>query len=39
VDWRGLLDGPLPDMVRRGHMDQARAELDAFLGDPIVPPS
>ncbi len=39
VDWRRLLDGPLPDMVRRGHMDQARAELDAFLGDPGAPPS
>ncbi|MGD0381660.1 MAG: bifunctional precorrin-2 dehydrogenase/sirohydrochlorin ferrochelatase [Acidimicrobiales bacterium] len=36
VDWRRLLDGPLPDMVRRGHMDQARAELDTFLGEPGV---
>jgi siroheme synthase-like protein len=31
LDWRGLLDGPLPDMVGRGDMDRARATLDAFL--------
>jgi siroheme synthase-like protein len=38
LDWRGLLDGPLPDMVGRGDMDRARATLDAFLGDPGGPP-
>ena len=34
LDWRSLLDGPLPDMVRRGRMDEARATLDAFLESP-----
>ncbi len=23
VDWRALLDGPLPDLVRNGHLDEA----------------
>jgi len=32
VDWRAVLDGPLPELVRQGRMDQARAALDAFLG-------
>jgi siroheme synthase-like protein len=31
LDWRTLLDGPLPDMVRRGQIDDARTTLDAFL--------
>jgi siroheme synthase-like protein len=31
LDWRSVLDGPLPDMVRQGRMDEARAVLDAFL--------
>jgi siroheme synthase-like protein len=39
IDWRSLLDGPLPDMVRRGDMDQARSELDAFLRNQGAPPS
>ena len=39
IDWRSLLDGPLPDMVRRGDMDQARSELDAFLRNQSAPPS
>ncbi len=39
LDWRGLLDGPLPDMVRRGDIDDARATLDAFLRGPSEPPS
>ncbi len=39
IDWRSLLDGPLPDMVRRGDMDQARSELDAFLRSQSAPPS
>lgn len=37
IDWRRLLDGPLPDLVRRGRMDEARAELDAFLAVPGAP--
>jgi len=39
IDWRRLLDGPLPDMVRRGDLDHARSELDAFLRDQSAPPS
>jgi siroheme synthase-like protein len=39
IDWRRLLDGPLPEMVRLGRLDDARAVLDAFLGDPGAPPS
>jgi len=31
LDWRTVLDGPLPDMVRQGRIDEARAVLDAFL--------
>ncbi len=31
VDWRAVLDGALPEMVRQGRMDEARATLDAFL--------
>ena len=34
IDWRAVLDGPLPELVRQGRMDEARAALDAFLGDP-----
>ena len=44
LDWRGLLDGPLPDMVGRGDMDRA-APLSmrfsvtpaALLGDRCAP--
>ncbi len=32
IDWRAVLDGPLPEMVRQGRMDEARAALDVFLG-------
>ncbi len=39
IDWRRLLDGPLPDMVRRGDLVQARSELDAFLRDQSAPPA
>jgi siroheme synthase-like protein len=28
VDWAGLLDGPLPDLVRSGDLDNARAIVD-----------
>jgi precorrin-2 dehydrogenase / sirohydrochlorin ferrochelatase len=31
VPWRRLLDGPLPELVRRGRAEEARAVLDAFL--------
>jgi siroheme synthase-like protein len=37
IDWRRLLDGPLPDLVRRGRMDEARAALDSFLDAPGAP--
>ena len=37
IDWRRLLDGPLPDLVRGGRMDEARVVLDAFLADPDAP--
>ena len=28
VNWRQLLDGPLPELVRAGHLDEARAIVD-----------
>jgi len=31
VDWTALLDGPLPDMVRRGDLDEARLLLDTAV--------
>ena len=37
IDWRSLLDGPLPEMVRQGRIDEARAALDAFLGGSTEP--
>ncbi len=37
IDWRRLLDGPLPDLVRGGHIDEARVVLDAFLAVPDAP--
>jgi len=39
IDWRAVLDGPLPELVRQGRIDDARAALDAFLGDRGTPPS
>jgi siroheme synthase-like protein len=39
IDWRTMLDGPLPEMVRHGRMDEARAALDAFLDGSSAPPS
>ena len=39
IDWRTLLAGPLPEMVRQGRMDEARAALDAFLDRPTAPPA
>ena len=32
VDWRQLLDGPLPDLVRSGALDRARAAIRAATG-------
>jgi siroheme synthase-like protein len=32
VDWVGLLDGPLPDLVRSGDIDNARAIVTAATG-------
>ena len=32
VDWRALLDGPLPELVRSGEVDSARAILSAAIG-------
>jgi siroheme synthase-like protein len=31
VDWSGLLDGPLPDLVRDGKLDQARLLIDSAV--------
>ena len=43
IDWRPLLDGPLPALVRDGRGAEARATLDAYLdavlGDSAPPPS
>ena len=35
VDWEGLLDGPLPDLVRRGRRQEAGDLLDAAV-DAVV---
>jgi siroheme synthase-like protein len=32
VDWRALLDGPLPDLVRRGRLEEARRLLGEASG-------
>ena len=39
VDWRSLLDGPLPALVRQGRTAEARAAIDAFLEAVTSPPS
>jgi siroheme synthase-like protein len=33
VDWRTLLDGPLPELVRAGALDEARAAVAEATGD------
>ena len=33
VDWAGLLDGPLPELVRAGDVDAARAIVTAATGE------
>ena len=38
VDWPGLLDGPLPGLVRSGHLDEARRILEAALPRSVPPP-
>ena len=40
VDWLEVLDGPLPDLVAQGRLDQARALLAASTGatPPAGPP-
>jgi siroheme synthase-like protein len=32
VDWERLLDGPLPELLRRGLLDEARALLEEAIG-------
>ncbi len=39
IDWRSLLDGAFPDLVRQGRIVDARAVLDSFLDDPPAPPT
>ncbi|MGH9120371.1 MAG: hypothetical protein ACRDYC_00260, partial [Acidimicrobiales bacterium] len=36
VDWRGLLEGPLPGLVRSGHLEEAAA-LVANVVDAVLP--
>ncbi len=31
VDWQALLHGPLPDLVRQGHIEEARTVLEAAM--------
>jgi siroheme synthase-like protein len=37
VDWAGLLDGPLPELVREGQLEQARAVIDAATAPHLRP--
>jgi siroheme synthase-like protein len=39
LDWRSVLDGPLPALVGQGRTAEARATLDAFLDGAPAPPS
>jgi len=32
IDWAGLLDGPLPDLVRAGRIGEARGMIEAICG-------
>ena len=32
VDWRGLLDGGLPELVAEGRLEEARAQVNAAIG-------
>jgi siroheme synthase-like protein len=36
VDWTALLDGPLPELVRDGQLEQARAVIDAATATQVV---
>jgi siroheme synthase-like protein len=38
VDWTSVLDGPLPQLVRRGDVDGASAVLDTFLATALEGP-
>jgi len=39
VDWAGMLDGPLPELVRSGDVDRARAIVTAATdSSPSNPP-
>jgi len=38
LDWEGLLDGPLPALVRQGKLGEARLLLDAFVDRATAPP-
>jgi siroheme synthase-like protein len=35
VDWRGLLDGPLPGLVAAGRIDEARQLMGATINTPL----
>jgi len=35
VDWRALLEGPLPDLVRAGRIDEARQLLGEAINGPL----
>ncbi len=37
VDWAALLDGPLPELVRDGRLDEAQALVEAAIGAPLGP--
>jgi siroheme synthase-like protein len=37
VDWAALLDGPLPELVRDGQLEQARAVIGAATAPPLTP--
>jgi hypothetical protein len=32
VDWSGLLDGPLPELVRQGRTEEARRLIEEAIG-------
>jgi siroheme synthase-like protein len=37
VEWAALLDGPLPALVREGHMEQARVLVEEAIGVSLAP--
>lgn len=34
IDWDGILDGPIPDLVARNNLDEAKTEFDDMLTRP-----